>query len=72
MCILPVLCVETYNYCQSVKYYLCIYYGFTIYKSRMEFQYYGNFDRPPTRRILDQPWWDEEDTLSDRRINGKK
>ncbi|XP_075978373.1 uncharacterized protein LOC142978036 isoform X2 [Anticarsia gemmatalis] len=36
----------------------------------MEFQYYGNFDRPPTRRILDQPWWDEEDTLSDRRING--
>lgn len=37
----------------------------------MEFQYYGNYDRPPTRRILDQPWWEEEDTLSDRRINGK-
>lgn len=36
----------------------------------MEFQYYGNFDRPP-RRLYDQPWWDEEDNLTDRRINGK-
>ncbi|KAG6443800.1 hypothetical protein O3G_MSEX002978 [Manduca sexta] len=36
----------------------------------MEFQYYGNYDRPPSRRIQDQPWWDEEDNLSDRRING--
>lgn len=37
----------------------------------MEFQYYGNYDRSPTSRIHDQPWWDEEDNLSDRRINGK-
>lgn len=36
----------------------------------MEFQYYGNFDRQP-RRLRDQPWWDEEDNLTDRRINGK-
>ncbi|XP_053609144.1 uncharacterized protein LOC128674552 isoform X2 [Plodia interpunctella] len=35
----------------------------------MEFQYYGNFERQSTQRS-DQPWWDEEDTLSDRRING--
>ncbi|KPI94386.1 hypothetical protein RR46_04454 [Papilio xuthus] len=35
----------------------------------MEFQYYGNFDRQPIRRIPDQPWWDEEDTLTDRRLN---
>ncbi|KAL4715915.1 hypothetical protein ACJJTC_013215 [Scirpophaga incertulas] len=37
----------------------------------MEFQYYGNYDRQPVRRVPDQPWWDEEDTLTDRRINGK-
>ena len=36
----------------------------------MEFQYYGNFDRQP-QRLRDQPWWDEEDNLTDRRINGK-
>ncbi|XP_068633416.1 uncharacterized protein [Battus philenor] len=36
----------------------------------MEFQYYGNFDRQPIRRIQEQPWWDEEDTLTDRRLNG--
>lgn len=35
----------------------------------MEFQYYGNYDHPP-RRMQDQPLWDEEDNLSDRRTNG--
>ncbi|XP_046966141.1 extensin-like isoform X1 [Vanessa cardui] len=35
----------------------------------MEFQYYGNFDRQ-SRRQHDQPWWDEEDNLTDRRLNG--
>ncbi|CAH2229405.1 jg14864 [Pararge aegeria aegeria] len=34
----------------------------------MEFQYYGNFERQP-RRLYDQPWWDEEDNLTDRHIN---
>ncbi|OWR48528.1 hypothetical protein KGM_206456B, partial [Danaus plexippus plexippus] len=36
----------------------------------MEFQYYGNFERRP-RRLNDQPWWDEEDNLTDRHLNGK-
>lgn len=37
----------------------------------MEFQYYANYERPIRRVHHDQPWWDEEDNLSDRRINGK-
>lgn len=38
----------------------------------MEFQYYGSYDRPAASQLHDQPWWDEEDTLSDRRVNGKE
>ncbi|XP_045516365.1 uncharacterized protein LOC123709253 isoform X2 [Pieris brassicae] len=34
----------------------------------MEFQYYPNYQR--SRRVQEQPWWDEEDTLTDRQING--